>query len=140
MLTRYVVTSTTSSRFAPTLFKISRTFSITAFVCSRMSSLVVPSSSTSAPAIVLSARRALVPDTIRKSPALFTCGYFPRGFALPATSLPSTLFIFTITLQTDTHVVQFRIKIQRVHAALASDAGESGAAKRRTQVAQEQIG
>src|SRR5579862_5703257 len=45
---------------------------------------------TSAPAIVLSARRALVPDTIRKSPARFTCGYFPRGFAFPAITLLST--------------------------------------------------
>ena len=64
---------------------MSRMFSITARVCSRMSSRVVPIASTSAPAMVLSARRELVPETIRKSPARLMCGYFPRGVALPST-------------------------------------------------------
>ena len=71
------------SRPAPTLCRISRTFSMTAWVCSRMSRRVVPNASTSAPAMELSARRALVPETNRKSPARLTCGYLPRGSRLP---------------------------------------------------------
>src|SRR5579863_5039272 len=93
MLTRKVETSTTSSSCAPALCKMSRTFSITARVCIRMSSRAVPSSSTSAPAMELSPRRALVPDTIRKSPARFMCGYLPRGTALPVTILLSVLCV-----------------------------------------------
>src|ERR1700733_9165100 len=130
----------TSSRRAPTLPRISRTFSITAFVCERMSSCVVPISSTSAPAMVLLARRALVPETIRKSPARFTWGYLPRGFAFPATTLLARVFIDNcsqIFSQADANVVQLGIKVQRVHAAFASNSGQSRAAKRRAQIAQE---
>ncbi|KAG1433222.1 hypothetical protein G6F55_014703 [Rhizopus delemar] len=56
-----------------------------------MSSVVVPMASTSAPAIRLSGRRELVPETHRKSPARLMWGYLPRGVALPATTVALTL-------------------------------------------------
>ena len=43
--------------------------------------------STSAPAMRLSGRRELVPETNRKSPARLMWGYLPRGVALPATTV-----------------------------------------------------
>src|SRR5580658_7263136 len=141
MFTRYVETSTTSCSCAPALCRMSRIFSITARVCTRMSSRVVPNESTSPPAIVLSARRALVPDTNRKSPARFTCGYLPRGAAFPSTTLLSVpliaLFAPTKTSQPDANVVQFRIKIQRMHPAFPPYAGKPRSTKGRSQVSQE---
>src|SRR5579864_9441539 len=104
-----------------------------------MSRCVVPISSTSAPAILLSARRELVPETIRKSPARLTCGYFPRGFAFPSTTLLSTSPIAFATVinsdsEPDTDVVQFRIKVQRVHAPFAPDSRQPHTAKGRAQI------
>ncbi len=62
-------------------------FSITACVCARMSSVVTPNSSATAPANVLSGRRLLVPETKARSPITFTCGKRPRGVAFPATTV-----------------------------------------------------
>src|SRR5437868_5731031 len=118
---------------------MSRMFSMTARVCSRMSRRVVPMASTSAPAMELSARRELVPDTMRKSPARLMCGNFPRGVALPFTTTLSFFRTSAITLRLDldANVVQFRIEIQGVHAALAPDARQSHATEGGAQVAQE---
>ncbi|KAG1071569.1 hypothetical protein G6F40_017542 [Rhizopus arrhizus] len=66
-------------------------FSMTARVCTRMSSVVVPMAATSAPAIRLAGRRERVPETNRKSPARLMWGYLPRGVALPATTVALTL-------------------------------------------------
>jgi hypothetical protein len=65
---------------------MSRMFSMTARVCSPMSSVIVPITSMEAPAMLLSERRELVPDTNRKSPARRTCGNLPRREALSATT------------------------------------------------------
>src|SRR5580765_6167325 len=87
MSTRKLEISTTAASVAPSLARMSRMFSITARVCSRISSVVVPIASTFAPAIELSARRELVPETNRKSPARLMCGKRPRGRALSGTTV-----------------------------------------------------
>src|SRR5579863_5467506 len=116
---------------------MSRMFSITARVCRRMSSRVVPSESTSAPAMVLSARRALVPEINRKSPARLMCGYFPRGTAFPSTTLLSVaLIFFQSNSQPDANIVQFGIKIQGMHPAFAANAREACSTERRSKIAQ----
>src|SRR5580658_9989641 len=147
MFTRYVEISTTSRSPAPTLPKMSRMFSSTARVCSRISSRVVPNSSTSAPAMVLSPRRALVPDTKRKSPARLRCGYLPRGAAFPSTTLLSVLLmnfpvepllcpVRTRPSEPDTNIIQLRIEIQGMHSPLTANARKPCAAKRSSQIAQ----
>src|SRR5688572_24749279 len=85
---------TRSSSPQPTLSRILRVFSMTARVCSRMSRTTVPSAVVRTPAIELSGRRALVPDTKTKSPARLTCGKEPRGTATLSTTfaLLTTLF------------------------------------------------
>src|SRR5580700_3915231 len=120
---------------------MSRIFSITVRVCKRISSRVVPSGSTSAPAIVLSARRALVPDTNRKSPARFTCGYLPRGAAFPSTTLLSIPLIIndfarTQRSQPNADIVELGVEIQGMHPAFAANAGKSRATKGRSQIPQ----
>lgn len=82
MSTRKAVISTQSASVAPSLLRMSRMFSMTARVWVRMSSMVVPSASTSTPAKLLSGRRELVPETKRESPAHRMCGNRPRGRAL----------------------------------------------------------
>src|ERR1700722_4339741 len=128
---------------------MSRIFSITERVCTRMSRRVWPSGSASAPAIVLSARRALVPDTNRKSPARFTCGYLPSGAALPSTTLlllPVILIsVFALgdvleapaLSESYTDIVRFGIEIQRMHSTFTSNARKSRSSEWRSQIAQE---
>ena len=55
----------------------------TARVCTRMSSCVVPSASTSAPAMELSARRELVPDTNRVVAGAFDMWKFAARLRFP---------------------------------------------------------
>src|ERR1700678_1110263 len=61
------------------------------------------------------------------------CGNRPRGVALPGTILLSVLIL---KLQLNADIVQFGIKVQRVHAAFTPDARKAHAAKGRAQVAQ----
>ncbi len=63
MFTRNDVTSTTSDKLDPSVFRIESMFSSTALVCALISRLIVPISSTSTPAKVLSDLLLLVPDT-----------------------------------------------------------------------------
>src|SRR5665213_2291202 len=97
MLTRNDVTSTRSESCAPSDARMSRIFSMTARVCTAMSSLAVPISSADAPAKVLSGCRELVPETNRKSPARRTCGKRPRGLALPGT-IPDIVLPLSVAL------------------------------------------
>src|SRR3569833_2080623 len=130
MFTRNVESSTSLFFFAPTLARMSLMFSSTALVWTRMSSFGLPDASTSEPAIVLSALRELVPDTNRKSPARLTCEYLPRGVAFPSTIL---LFVMNPSAsKLDADIIQFRIEIQRMHAALSSYARQSHSAERRS--------
>src|SRR5688572_5730237 len=58
-----------------------------------MSKLAVPMASTDAPAMVLSGRRLLIPETKTNPPATFTWGNRPRGAAFPSTTLPAIAFL-----------------------------------------------
>ena len=105
---------------------------------------VAPRASASAPAMVLSgAARAGAGDKqviagaldVRKLPARLCFPFDDFAFRLliviPAfTQRPAAL-------QANTDIVQFRIKIQRVHSAFAADSRKPHAAKRRAQIAQE---
>src|SRR3569833_1736007 len=112
MFTRKLVTWTTSARVAPAEPRMSPMLSRTAAVCARMSRAVVPNSSTSAPANVLSGRRLLVPDTNTKSPARFPCGNRPRGVAFPSTVTAS---VITASLISDKKPHQPQTKNRGTH-------------------------
>src|ERR1700741_1372142 len=152
MLTRNVLTSTTSARLAPAAARMSRMFSMTLRVCARMSSCGAPSLPGSAPAIESSARRALVPETKMKSPARRKCGKVPRGRALPATTaLPAVAArprcaalpafgsrtVASLELHADVHGLGE--EGERMRAAFAADARQLHPAERRAQIAQEPV-
>ena len=73
MLTRKLLTSTTSANPAPAAARMSRMLYSTTRVCSRMSRTIVPIASIEAPAMLLSGRRLLMPAVNRKGPARLTC-------------------------------------------------------------------
>src|SRR6516162_3169754 len=141
MSTRKADISARSLKSAPALARMSRTFSITARVWVRMSRCVVPNSSTSAPAMELSARRALVPERKRKSPARLRWGNRPRGVALPSTTVAFILLTGCITplpmSESNTDVVQLGIEVQGMHATFAANTRKSHPSERRAQVTQE---
>src|SRR3546814_809078 len=122
MLTRKADTSTRCSSPAPSLARMSRMFSITARVWARISRLTVPMASADAPATLLSGRRELVPETTRKSPARLLWGTDPRGVALTVTTraVLVVLMLGPSKLNLDADGADFRIEVQRVAAAFAS--------------------
>src|SRR5690606_28790346 len=94
IFTKNEVTSTTSLSEAPSLAKFFSIFSKTSRVCTSILRRLVPIwSIISTPAMELSARLELVPDTKIKSPTRFVCGYAPLGVTV------FSLIIFDLILQ-----------------------------------------